>query len=294
MNRYIVCGIEINTDFEFFYYNMQQTSFNDINPIRAKIDFVFKKNDLAINISRNDVISNQEGFFLYYSQKGYYHIDIAGSIIVAYFYDEKDVILTFSNLPLSLIALIHGAIPLHCNSILDAQGDVSLILGDKGAGKSTLSYYLQKKGLQLFSDDITIVWPYANDIIIFNGFNTVKIEKEMRQTIEERCLLIKDYKYFVEMPSPYKYSRKIKEILVLHKNTESCIKKISPELCKIQLKIHTVGNTPFKKLIYNNFDIYNRIIDNASMCSVATIKNGLNYLQENVQLLYGTILTSCF
>ena len=179
MNRYIVCGIEINTEFEFLYYNIQQTLFNDINPIRAKIEFIFKRNNSAVNISRNDIVINQEGFILYYSQKGYYHIDKTGSIIVAYFYDEKDVILTFSNLPLSLIALIHGAIPLHCNSFLDAQGNISLILGDKGTGKSTLSYYLHKKGLQLFSDDITIVWPYVNDIIIFNGLNTVKLEKNL-------------------------------------------------------------------------------------------------------------------
>lgn len=289
MNRYIVCGIEINTEFEFLYYNIQETRFHDINPIRTKIEFVFKRNNLAINISRNDIVINQEGFFLYYSQKGYYHIDKTGSIIVAYFHDEKDVLLTFSNLPLSLIALIHGAIPLHCNSILDTQGNVSIILGDKGTGKSTLSYYLQKKGLQLFSDDITIVWPYADDIIIFNGFNIVKIEKELRTKIEEKCLLISDYKYFVEIPALYTYSKKIKQIFVLHKNTKSCIKQISPELCKIQLKIHTVGNTPFKKLIYNNFDIYNRIIDNTSMYSIVAIKDGLDNLPENVQLLYGTI-----
>lgn len=181
MNRYIVCGIEINTDFEFLYYN-SETSFNDISPINAKIKFVFKRDKFAKNTSRNDmIIDDDDGFLIYYFRKGYYKIDKTGSVIVAYFYDEKDVILTFSNLPLSLIALIHGAIPLHCNSVLNSQGNIVLILGDKGIGKSTLSYFLHQKGLHLFSDDITIVWPDVNDIVVFNGFNTVKMEKNSGQ-----------------------------------------------------------------------------------------------------------------
>lgn len=285
MYRYIVCGIEINTDFVFPYYNTQRISFNNVNSIKAKIDFLFQKNTSVLNLSRNDVVINQDGFLLFYSQKGYYYVDVTGSKVIAYFSNENDVLLTFSNLPLSLIALIHGAIPLHCNSLLDTQGNVSLILGDKGVGKSTLSYFLHKKGLKLFSDDVTIVWPEFEKIIIFNGFNTIKMEREMKQALDKKCDLIGNYKYFVELPMEYQYSQNINHIFILNKSTTSCINPITKELCKIQLKIHTVGNTPFKKLIYNNFDIYNKIIDNSFSYSVANVKEGLNNLQENVGIL---------
>lgn len=104
--------------------------------------------------------------------------------------------------------------------------------------------------------------------------------------IAENCYLIRDYKYFVEMNSPYKYCNKIEQIFVLRKSSDSYIRQMTPDLCQLQLKVHTVGNTSFRKLIYNNFEIYNKITQNASMYAIANIKEGLNNLQENVQLLY--------
>lgn len=77
-------------------------------------------------------------------------------------------------------------IPLHCAALID-KGELILILGDSGAGKSTTMASLIKKGLKPFSDDVCVPFhnPETDRICFFSSYPMMKF---WRETLEEMGL----------------------------------------------------------------------------------------------------------
>jgi len=73
-------------------------------------------------------------------------------------------------------------IPLHCAALVD-NGELVMILGDSGAGKSTTMASLMKKGLKPFSDDVCVpVLDAENGKISF--YSSYPMMKFLKETIE--------------------------------------------------------------------------------------------------------------
>ena len=70
-------------------------------------------------------------------------------------------------------------IPLHCSAILD-KGELVLIFGASGAGKSTTMASLLQKGYKVFSDDVCVpVFDAAsNEICLFSSYPMMKLWNE--------------------------------------------------------------------------------------------------------------------
>ena len=70
-------------------------------------------------------------------------------------------------------------IPLHCSAILD-KGELVLVFGASGAGKSTTLALLLQKGYKPFSDDVCVpVFDVAtNEISLFSSYPMMKFWKE--------------------------------------------------------------------------------------------------------------------
>ncbi len=70
-------------------------------------------------------------------------------------------------------------IPLHCAALID-KGELVLILGDSGAGKSTTMASLMKEGLKPFSDDVCVPLnnPETGRLSFFSSYPMMKFWKE--------------------------------------------------------------------------------------------------------------------
>ena len=70
-------------------------------------------------------------------------------------------------------------IPIHCASLID-NGELVLILGNSGAGKSTTMASLLQQGLKPFSDDVCVPLhgPEAGQIRLYSSYPMMKIWKE--------------------------------------------------------------------------------------------------------------------
>jgi hypothetical protein len=75
-------------------------------------------------------------------------------------------------------------IPLHCAALID-KGELVLILGDSGAGKSTTMASLIKKGLKPFSDDVCVPFhvPETGKISFFSSYPMMKFWKETLELV---------------------------------------------------------------------------------------------------------------
>jgi len=70
-------------------------------------------------------------------------------------------------------------IPIHCAALID-KGELVLILGNSGAGKSTTMASLMKQGLMPFSDDVCVPLhnPRTGNISLFSSYPMMKFWKE--------------------------------------------------------------------------------------------------------------------
>jgi energy-coupling factor transporter ATP-binding protein EcfA2 len=78
-------------------------------------------------------------------------------------------------------AVLHQrkTIPIHCASLID-NGELVLILGNSGAGKSTSMASLLQQGLKPFSDDVCVPLhgPEAGQIRLYSSYPMMKFWKE--------------------------------------------------------------------------------------------------------------------
>jgi len=74
-------------------------------------------------------------------------------------------------------ALVHqrGLLPLHIAAILTADG-ITGFTGPSGAGKSTLAgWFLQRRGVDLFSDDVSVLCPNDDRLMLHPGPRRLKL-----------------------------------------------------------------------------------------------------------------------
>jgi hypothetical protein len=75
-------------------------------------------------------------------------------------------------------------IPIHCAALID-KGELVLILGDSGAGKSTTMASLMKEGLKPFSDDVCVPFldPATGKISFYSSYPMMKFWKETLELV---------------------------------------------------------------------------------------------------------------
>jgi energy-coupling factor transporter ATP-binding protein EcfA2 len=110
-----------------------------------------------------------------------YHVSEGKRIIIsAHAKADQDSIRLFC-LSNAFAAALHQrkTIPLHCSAIID-KGELVLVFGASGAGKSTTMASFLQKGYKPFSDDVCVpvVQAASDEIMLFSSYPMMKFWKE--------------------------------------------------------------------------------------------------------------------
>lgn len=101
-----------------------------------------------------------------------YYFDFGKNIIYVNNYTINSFNETIYFLPLTLILIYNGYVPLHCSAV-ENKGNIFLFMADKGIGKSTLALYLSKY-INIFTDDQLFVLGTDNKLF-FKPSNIMKL-----------------------------------------------------------------------------------------------------------------------
>jgi hypothetical protein len=110
-----------------------------------------------------------------------YHVSQGRRIIISSHPNADHDSIRLYCLSNAFAAVLHQrrTIPLHCSAILD-KGELVLVFGASGAGKSTTLASLLQKGYKPFSDDVCVPIFHAgsNEIGLFSSYPMMKFWKE--------------------------------------------------------------------------------------------------------------------
>lgn len=101
-----------------------------------------------------------------------YYFDFVKNTIYVNNYTLNSFAETIYALPLTLILIYNGYVPLHCSAV-ENNGNIFLFMADKGIGKSTLALYLSKY-INIFTDDQLFVLGTDNKLF-FKPSNIMKL-----------------------------------------------------------------------------------------------------------------------
>lgn len=110
------------------------------------------------DFSNNGFTFTPTQFLQHIEEVAYFYAEKGESIIVEQYKNADRKSLRIYLLCSAMSAIIHqrGMIPMHASGILTDEG-VVLIIGDSGAGKSTIIKALSKKGHPIFTDDVCVL-----------------------------------------------------------------------------------------------------------------------------------------
>lgn len=148
--KYIYFGAKIESEIEF--ENLNEKEFD--NPeVRIRFTDEYKENEfkLGLTVKEDKIICKKRDYTVAVISGKY--IEISGEIT------EKEPWLRHILLEswMMYLWLQRGCLVFH-GSVCECNGRAVVFMGDGGAGKSTLSYYLTKHGYKKMSDDLAIIF----------------------------------------------------------------------------------------------------------------------------------------
>jgi len=182
-------------------------------------------------------------------------------------------------------------IPLHCAALID-NGELVLILGDSGAGKSTTMASLMQKGLKPFSDDVCVPFqdPETGKVFFFSSYPMMKFWKE---TIElfgleiavDRRIRPDMEKYGIYFHQSFSTDALNPKLIILLEKTDQVSSPILAPISGIELFTRLESNAyrgeylVFSDLKKEHFMLFTQLA-NQSACFVLKRPSAGNFVEE--------------
>jgi len=184
---YKYCGLIVKSDlnFPFFVKSDKKPNIEIVqNP-----NFIILKDMPAVFLCDGKIIAN-------FGEYGFY--SIKKNKIECNFRDEKFIAATICNVPMAIIALLNGLLPIHSSAIVTNESfKAVLFIAKKGTGKSTLIYNLNRYlHYDILGDDMVSANLDSGKIYINRGTSMIKLCKDTLELNQCSKLSISDEVYY--------------------------------------------------------------------------------------------------
>jgi energy-coupling factor transporter ATP-binding protein EcfA2 len=177
--RYWAYGLKVSSQISFpELFPIEDDGPVDLDIVLGEIPLI-KKTETGYHSADYDI--TPDAYRITIKDVASYHVSEGKRIIIsAHTKADQDSIRLFC-LSNAFAAALHQrkTIPLHCSAIID-KGELVLVFGASGAGKSTTMASLLQKGFKAFSDDVCVPVFHAtsNEIRLFSSYPMMKFWKE--------------------------------------------------------------------------------------------------------------------
>ncbi len=172
-HRYSAYGLAIHSDIQLPELNFSQLELSGQSVLRITRGSVQLPSDLA---KGTDIRFAPDGVCLHWDTVGAFHVSPSGNIVADPAPDVGDDLLAFPLLgPVLALALhMRGLFLLHASAVALKSGPSVVLMGDKGAGKSTTATALLEAGHSLLADDL-VTFNQQGAAQVLPGFAQVKL-----------------------------------------------------------------------------------------------------------------------
>lgn len=184
-----------------------------VNKVDVNISFSNMTDDIKKEIDNGRVRNYERGYIWFNIRDiGIYKIENGENITIECYGDIKldDIKLYLLGSCLGIVLLEKDKLPIHGGSI-NINNKGIILMGNKGAGKSTLTSALRLKGYNLISDDISVV-EKCNGYIIKSGYPRQKLCEDAMSKLgyvkEKFETIIVDNKVKYTIPAEDKFINK--------------------------------------------------------------------------------------
>lgn len=158
--------------------------------------------------------------------------------------DSKDFSPFITGAILAILLNQRGSLVLHSSAVV-INGEAVAFLGDKGAGKSTMAAYLQKRGHQFITDDLVPITFTDGKVQVAPGYPRIKLWADSVTSIGLNWESMPKIHKFIDKRSYQCFDSfsakpvKLRQIYILDENPIIEIKEIKPAKAFIELTKHT-------------------------------------------------------
>lgn len=172
-HRYHAYGLEVLSDFSLPELEFSRFELPEQAVLTIERGLVAPPAGKAVG---SDIRFAADGVRLHWDTVGAFHVSRAGNIIADPAPGVNDDLLAFPLLgPVLALALhMRGLFLLHASSVALKPGPAVVLMGDKGAGKSTTATALLEAGHALLSDDL-VAFDFGKPPTVRPGFAQVKL-----------------------------------------------------------------------------------------------------------------------
>ena len=155
MYYYWAYGLSIESGIEFPELHPLESI--EVADVRLKYGIVPEKIQVEKGYASDTISITSNEYLLRVNQVAAYHVNYGNNIVIEAVEGAPEESIRLFCLSNAFAALLHqrGLIPLHCSAFVD-RGELILVMGDSGAGKSTTLAAMMQLGYSVFSDDVCV------------------------------------------------------------------------------------------------------------------------------------------
>lgn len=298
MKKYSVFGLNVLSELDLEKNDVEFDT-ADVTISYGKIPEIF--NHEVIHSNNNIIKYNTRQLVYRVNNIASFFIEDGNKIIIEPFIknDEKTIKIFLNGLAFSALFAQRGVSIFH-GSCLKKDDQCLLIMGDSGAGKSSLSTGLIKEGYKFITDDIIVFDINHDDLVVYPGFPESKLSLDLIEYFNLEASIVGQIvskgalheKYFVDYSKVfYDYPTKVTGIVQLKISKNELMLREITGIEKLDIILKNTYKTSFMKFFNKELEKFKMVTKIAEKCPIYTLWRPHNILSidKQIELLENTL-----
>ncbi len=255
--------------------------------------------DVTVNFASSKEMENKKKDYMQFSipNVAVYYLKNSDEVLIEPLENttEEAIVLYLEGLIFAIILMQKGMIPLH-GSAINLAGNCIIILGDSGAGKSSLAAGLIKIGGKIITDDVIATKKINEKYYVLPSFPEQKLcgmsleandmDSAKHKKIQYEYTSLE--KYFVSRKDDfYQKASEMSNIFLLSPTDESILKTSEIKgLVKLQMLLKYVYNKRFIDMLGLNEEEFVTCSNISRQCNIHVIKRPIGQFTVDSQIEY--------